>query len=112
LLARQLLGHVRRHTLDVLHQRAGISEDAGIDALQDESRSKVRLLEGGAIRIVDVSGAIRYGAQKVAIDFKLARGSGGGILLIHIQGLSRIITAANEVARCDDAASPIDPALK
>lgn len=62
-----------RNPLDVFHQRDRLLENIVVDALQNISRYRPGLIENGAIRVIDMSAAIRFGTPKLTVDLKMPR---------------------------------------
>ncbi len=78
---------MRRHALDIFHQRLRILEDVVVDALQNHAHRLARLLKDNAIRVVDVTASIEFGAHELTADFKLTSDRANVVFLDHDQSL-------------------------
>ena len=67
----RLPAQMLRDAADVLHEQVGTREDGVVDALRDVAHGQTRLVVGDQLRVVDVPGAIRLGADEVAQDGEL-----------------------------------------
>jgi hypothetical protein len=65
-------GKVFRDALDVFHERDGIFEDVVIDALEDVTHSQAVLIRSDAKGIIDMTAAMRFGFQQIAVNPELA----------------------------------------
>jgi hypothetical protein len=72
-LADGFFSKVRRHALDVLHQRRRIFENVMIDALNNVADARAALIENRAIGVIDVTAAIRIRSKKFATQGELRR---------------------------------------
>ena len=86
-------GKMRRHPLDVFHQRIGPRKYLVVDPLQNVARRCASLTERHHVRVVDVAAAVRLGLQEIAADFELARRGGDIPLHAHDQSLSGYLPA-------------------
>jgi hypothetical protein len=76
---------MRRDALNILHDRDRLLEDLRVDTLQDEPCAHSGTLHLDAVRVIDVTGAVGLGAEKLARELKLARNSADIKFQIYVQ---------------------------
>jgi hypothetical protein len=83
-----LCGKMRRHTLDILHQRERILEYVVIDALKDEAHRYTSLMKDDTISVIDMATAVWCSSEILAVDFKFPRHRTYIVFVAHDQSLS------------------------
>src|ERR1022692_1116277 len=87
-LAGHFPGQMSCDALDVFHQGDRLLEDIVVDALQNVTRHRPRLIKNGAIGVIDMAAAIRFSTAELAVDLKMPRHVPDVMFRIHRQSLS------------------------